>query len=273
VQAVDRRPRRPWPASPACPRGVWPGWLRGGPLGLFAEGVQSHQPLLPVLGDHDPLAGIQEGQPPPLQELRLHQGTVWRWNRAIYDPACGGHLRIEMRALPAGPTVTDMLANAALLVRLSLWLAEQDPSWTYALSFERAEHGFYRAAQHGLAAELSWPLGHAGRLGTRTAAELVPELLPAARDGLVHASLAAAEADHLLGVIAARAASGQTGAAWQRSTLAALQPRLGRERALAATLQRYLQYAAGDQPVHTWRLRGKTSNHSADAAQATRAAH
>jgi hypothetical protein len=55
---------------------------------------------------------------------------VWRWNRAIYDPASGGHLRIEMRALPAGPTVIDMLANAAFLIGLSLWLAEQDPRWT-----------------------------------------------------------------------------------------------------------------------------------------------
>jgi hypothetical protein len=227
------------------------GWLRGGPLGLFAEGVRLHQPLLPVLGDHDPLAGMEEGHAPLLRELRVHQGTVWRWNRAVYDPACGGHLRIEMRALPAGPTVTDMLANAALLIGLSLWLAEQDPSWTYALSFERAEHGFYRAAQHGLAAELSWPFGH-DRRWPRRAAELVPELLPAARDGLVHAGVAAAEADRLLGVIAARVATGQTGAVWQRRTLAALEPRLGRERALAATLQRYLEYAATDEPVHSW---------------------
>src|SRR6266540_799124 len=166
--------------------------------------VAGNSPTL--LGHHDPLAGMEEGQAPPLQELRLHQGTVWRWNRAVYDPASGGHLRIEMRALPSGPTVTDMLANAALLVGLSLWLAEQDPSWTYALSFERAEHGFYRAAQQGLAAELTWPLGHGGRLDTRRAAELVPELLPAAWDGLVRAGVAAAEADRLLGVIAARVA-------------------------------------------------------------------
>src|SRR6266498_834721 len=211
-----------------------PTLLAGRPFAAFGEGVQLHQPLLPVLGDHDPLAGMEEGQAPPLQELRLHQGTVWRWNRAVYDPASGGHLRIEMRALPSGPTVTDMLANAALLVGLSLWLAEQDPSWTYALSFERAEHGFYRAAQQGLAAELTWPLGHGGRLDTRRAAELVPELLPAARQGLVRAGVAAAEADRLLGVIAARVATGQTGAVWQRRTLAALEPRLGRERALAA---------------------------------------
>ena len=150
------------------------GWLRGGPVELFAESVRLHQPLLPVLGASDPRAdGEAERQAPPLDELRLHQGTVWRWNRAIYDPACGGHLRIEMRALPAGPTVIDMLANAAFLIGLSLWLAGQDPQWTYQLPFERAEHNFYRAAQHGLAAALSWPLGTETVPAHRSSAQLV----------------------------------------------------------------------------------------------------
>jgi len=228
------------------------GWLRDGPLALFAEGVRLHQPLLPMLSDHDPGAGGDHRQAPPLAELRLHQGTVWRWNRAIYDPALGGHLRIELRALPAGPTVTDMLANAAFLVGLSLWLAVQDQRWTYRLSFERAEHGFYRAAQHGLAAELSWPFGHGSQLRTLPAARLVPQLLPVAREGLLGAGVDAVEADHLLDVIAARVRTGQSGAVWQRRMLAALEPRLGRERALAAMLDRYLQCAATDQPVHTW---------------------
>jgi hypothetical protein len=228
------------------------GWLREGPLALFTEAVRLHQPLLPILSNQDPLAGGNEGQAPPLAELRLHQGTVWRWNRAIYDPALGGHLRIEMRALPAGPVVIDMLANAAFLVGLSLWLAEQEESWTWRLSFERAEHGFYRAAQHGLAAELTWPFEDHGRLRTLPAAKLVPELLPAAREGLMNAAVAAEEADHLLGVIAARVSSGQTGAVWQRRMLAALEPRLGRQHALAAMLERYLELAATDQPVHSW---------------------
>jgi hypothetical protein len=115
------------------------GWLRDGPLELFAESVRLHRPLLPVTSDQDPREAGNKEQAPPLAELRLHQGTVWRWNRAIYDPASGGHLRIELRALPAGPTVTDMLANAAFLVGLSRWLAAQDHHWTYRLSFERAE--------------------------------------------------------------------------------------------------------------------------------------
>ena len=250
-QSVDDRDGR-GPRRRLARMAFGTGWLREGPLELFAEGVRLHQPLLPILSNQDPLDAKDAGQAPPLAELRLHQGTVWRWNRAIYDPALGGHLRIELRALPAGPTVIDMLANAAFLVGLSRWLAEQDDRWTYRLSFERAEHGFYRAAQHGLAAELTWPSGDNGRLRTLPAAALVPELLAAARDGLVGGGVAVGEADHLLGVIAARVSSGQTGAVWQRRMLASLEPRLGRQRALAAMLERYLLYAATDQPVHTW---------------------
>jgi gamma-glutamyl:cysteine ligase YbdK (ATP-grasp superfamily) len=226
------------------------GWLRGGPLELFTESIRLAQPLLPAMHQPPPVPG-GPGLP-PLDELRLHQGTVWRWNRAIYDPGSGGHLRIEMRALPAGPTVIDMLANAAFLIGLSLWLAEQDQQWTYALPFERADHGFYRAAQHGLSAPLSWPAGHRDQIRTLAAAKLVAELVPAARQGLVEAGVAAAEADGLLEVISARAASGQTGAAWQRATLAAAERRHGRDRALAIMLDRYLQCAETGLPVHSW---------------------
>ena len=184
--------------------------------------------------------------------LRIHQGTVWPWNRVLYDPAAGGHLRIEMRALPAGPTVIDMLANAAFLIGLSLWLAAQDQQWTYALPFERADHGFYRAAQHGLSAQLSWPAWHRDQIRTLPAAELVTELVPAARQGLLEAGVAAAEADSLLDVISARAACGQTGAVWQRAALAAAEQDHDRPRALAVMLDRYLKCADTGRPVHTW---------------------
>ena len=232
------------------------GWLRGGALELFTESVRLHQPLLPVLSGPGPPAASSGWQVPPLDELRLHHGTVWRWNRAIYDPASGGHLRIEMRALPAGPTVIDMLANAAFLIGLSLWLAGQDQQWTYALPFERADHGFYRAAQQGLSAQLSWPAGHRDQMRTLPAAKLVAELVPPARQGLLQAGVAAAEADGLLAVISARAASGQTGAAWQRATLAAAERRHDRDRALAVMFDCYLRCADTGLPVHTWPVSG-----------------
>jgi len=228
------------------------GWLRGGALELFTESVRMYQPLLPVLGEAGPAMTSTGQHPPPLDELRLHQSTVWRWNRAIYDPASDGHLRIEMRALPAGPTMIDMMANAAFLIGVSLWLADQDQQWTYALPFERADYGFYRAAQHGLRAELSWPTGRRDQIRTLPAAELVAELIPAARLGLLQAGVAAAEADRLLEVISARAFSGQTGSAWQRVTLAAAEQGHDRHSALAVMLDRYLKCADTGLPVHTW---------------------
>ena len=257
-QSVDDRPGdgpRRRPARTA----LGTGWIRGGALELFTESVRLYEPLLPVVGDIGPPESGGRWQPPPLGELRLHQSTVWPWNRAIYDPASGGHLRIEMRALPAGPTVIDMLANAAFLIGLSLWMTEQDQQWTYALPFETADHGFYRAAQHGLSAQLSWPTGHRDQIRTVPAAKLVAELVPLAHQALVNAGVAAAEADSLLQVITARAASGQTGAAWQRAALAAAERGHDRERALAMMLERYLQCVATGMPVHTWPVDGPAS--------------
>ena len=160
-------------------------WLRGSVLDLFEESVRHHEPLLPIRGDQDPLAALADGGVPRLDELRLHQGTVWRWNRAIYDSGYGGHLRIELRPLPAGPTVVDMLANAAFLLGLTLALAPDAEDWTERLLFARAHANFYEAARLGLEAELSWP-GPGGDPERVGAAELVPRLLPEARRGAGH---------------------------------------------------------------------------------------
>jgi hypothetical protein len=228
------------------------GWVREGALELFEESVRLHQPLLAVLADEDPLDCLAGGGLPELEELRLHQSTVWRWNRAIYDAGYGGHLRIEMRALPAGPTMLDMLANAAFHVGVALAVAPAEAAWTAALPFPRARANFYRAARHGLAAELDWPSGPSASPQRLGAAELVRRLVPEAHRALLHAGVAAGEVEHLLGVIEERAASGQTGADWQRRTVAAFEPGLGRERALAAMLERYLELSLSDRPVHTW---------------------
>jgi hypothetical protein len=101
-QAVDDRD-----ASGRCSRRLSrvafrTGWITSGPLELLEESMRLHEPVLPVLGPEQPLDRLDGGGVPALDELRLHQGTVWRWNRAIYDPAGAGHLRIELRALPLG---------------------------------------------------------------------------------------------------------------------------------------------------------------------------
>jgi hypothetical protein len=228
------------------------GWMREGAVEQFRESVALHEPLLPVVGKEDALAVVEAGGIPELGELRLHHGTVWYWNRAVFDPS--GHLRLELRALPAGPTLADMLANAAFLVGLTLDLAPEIDSLLPGFPFSYAERNFYRAAQQGLAAELLWPTAEDAPRPT-PARELLPRLIERARRGLAVAGVDAADIDERLGVFAARVDSGLTGAAWQRRALAAAEQALGdRPRALASMLERYVGQAGGGRPVHDWVL-------------------
>jgi hypothetical protein len=251
-QAVDERGALEGSWHPPARVSFGHGWVREGAHELFAESVALHAPLLPACGQEEPLAAVRAGAVPRLDELRLHHGTVWRWNRAIYDPADGGHLRIELRALPSGPTLADMLANAAFLLGLTLSLRDEVGWLLPAFPFEYAHRNFYRAAQHGLDATLLWPAREAPSPRPVRAAALVAELLPRAHAGLVAAGVDAGEAERLLAIVAARAASGRTGARWQRRALARLERGRGRDEALAALVARYLAEAASGRPVHEW---------------------
>jgi hypothetical protein len=251
-QALDDRDATGRSRHRMCRVAFGNGWTAGGALELLEESVRLHQPVLPALAPEHPLECLAAGRIPGLDELRLHQSTVWRWNRAIYDPAGGGHLRIEMRALPAGPTVVDMLANAAFLIGLTLAVAPHTDTFVHQLAFQQAQQNFYHAARLGLRSALAWPLDSDGQVRVLPASELVQRLLPVARQGLAAAGVAAEEAEALLAVVQGRAACGQTGAVWQRRALAALEPRLGRARGLAAVLERYLELQATGAPVHSW---------------------
>ncbi len=229
------------------------GWVRQGARELFEESVALHEPLLPVLGPEDPLELALAGGTPSLAELRLHHGTVWRWKRAVYDDAAGGHLRIEMRAMPAGPTVRDNVSNAAFLVGLTLGLAPRMGEFCTRMTFGHARRNFYQAARRGLEAELLWPESTAPSPRPQLASTLVLALLPVARNGLVAAGVEPAEADARLEDIQHRVATGQTGAVWQRRCherllLSHASPRA----ALQAMLARYLDQSEAEVPVHAW---------------------
>jgi gamma-glutamyl:cysteine ligase YbdK (ATP-grasp superfamily) len=231
------------------------GWVRRSAAELFSEAVALHEPLLPMLGTEDPQAVVAAGGMPQLEELRLHNGTVWRWNRAIYDASAGGHLRIELRALPAGPTLRDMIANMAFLLGLTLGLAPQMEQLVTRLTFGQARRNFYAAARSGLDAELLWPISRPPSPCRRGVVEAVHESLPLARFGLVAlAGVSAEEADTWLEVIRTRVERRRTGALWQRSIWAKLRERLDPAQAAAGMLERYMELGNSGAPVHEWPL-------------------
>ncbi len=248
-QATDTRPDE-LKAQGVRPR-VWFGerWVTS-IFDLFEENVRYFPPLLPIAEEEDPVAVLRDGGVPRLGELRLHNGTIYRWNRPVYDIMGGRpHLRVENRVLPAGPTVVDMLANGALYFGLVRALVEDDrPLWTQ-VPFSVAQDNFHAASRRGIAAPVWWP-----RIGEIRVTDLVLEvLLPRAAEGLDRFGVDPAQRDRLLGIIEQRCLTGQTGSAWQVDTVRALESAgATRPAALRAMVGRYAELQRGNEPVHTW---------------------
>ena len=249
-QATDTRPVE-LKEQGVRPR-VWFGerWITS-VFDLFEENLRYFPALLPICSGEDPLAMLDGGACPSLAEMSLHNGTVYRWNRPVYALVDGKpHLRVENRVLPAGPSVADVLANAAFYYGLVRMLAEaQRPVWTQ-MSFAAAGENLHEAARRGLDASLYWP-----GLGEVPAADLVlRRLLPLAREGLRQWGVNPAHADRLLGFIEQRCITGQTGAAWQIATVAEISARggAGRREALRRMTQRYIEHMHANEPVHAW---------------------
>ncbi|MDI9889048.1 glutamate-cysteine ligase family protein [Streptomyces sp. HNM0645] len=254
-QATDTRPPE-LQAQGVRPR-TWFGerWV-GSAYELFEENLRYFPALLPICDDEEPLRVLDDGGVPRLQELVLHNGTVYRWNRPVYGLADGvPHLRVENRVLPAGPTVTDVVANAAFYYGLVRALAEESrPLWT-RMSFETAAANFETACRHGIEAELEWPRpGRGGGLTRVPAVKLVrDELLPLAAAGLDAWNVEPADRDFYLGVVEGRCRRRVNGASWQVDAFhRALDAGLDRRAALAAVTRRYSVLMHADEPVHTW---------------------
>jgi hypothetical protein len=206
--------------------------------------------LLPITDDEDPLEVLENGGTPSLSELKLHNGTIYRWNRPVYDVVDSvPHLRVENRVLGAGPTVVDTMANAAFYFGLVRMLAEDDrPLWSQ-MSFSAAEENFHVAAQHGIDARVYWP-----GIGEVDATELVlRRLLPMARAGLERWGVDADEATRLLGIIEQRCVLRRNGASWYVEKVGAYEAAgSDRAEALRRTLLDYRELMHANEPVHTW---------------------
>jgi gamma-glutamyl:cysteine ligase YbdK (ATP-grasp superfamily) len=231
---------------------VWfgEGWITS-IFDLFEENVRYFPALLPVCDAEDPLEVLERGDVPRLAELRLHNGTIYRWNRPIYDIVRDQpHLRVENRILPAGPTVVDLLANAAFYYGLVRVIAEEDrPLWS-RMSFSAAEENFHAGARDGLDALLYWP-----GLGEVPAAELVVRrLLPLAYEGLQRVGVGTADAERLLAIIERRCVLMRNGASWQAETFHHLYDNRGvdRHEALRQMTKAYREHMHSNEPVHTW---------------------
>jgi gamma-glutamylcysteine synthetase len=237
----------------AHPR-VWFGerWIDS-VLDLYDENYKHFSPLLPLCEPEDPLDVVADGRVPQLRELRFHNGTIYRWNRPVYDVnGDTAHVRIENRVLPAGPTPVDICANMALFFGLLEQFASAERPLYEQMDFATAARNFRVAARHGIHADQWWP-----ELGEVPARKLVLDtLLPAAAEGLSRLGLGSHDVNRYLGVIEQRCRRGVNGASWQvaRVQVAEHRERLDRVDALRAMVLDYAERSASGLPVHEWEV-------------------
>jgi CBS domain-containing protein len=246
------------------------GWVHDSVLEVYKEDIARFRVLMITDAD-DPFIQLKRGEVPRLQALQLHNGTVYRWNRACYGVTDGKpHLRIENRILPSGPSPVDEVANAAFWFGLVHGMAHRYDDIKELMAFDHAKSNFIAASRLGLGSQLMWFDGKyisAHRL-------ICEELLPIAREGLERAEIDAEDIDKYLGLIDDRVRLQRTGAQWMLDSITEMKKHEGsRAERLDALVAGMLERQQDGAPVHTWTLASLIEKPGSQQMLGTRVEH
>ncbi len=250
-QSIDTRPTTRHRRQQLARVSFGQRWLEESVLEIFREDVAAFPAVISAPVEEDSSAVVAAGGVPELKALRLFNGTVYRWMRPCYGVAGGkAHLRIENRILPAGPSVVDEIANAALWIGLMRALPEEYGDLSRRMEFTVAHENFVSAARLGVSAQFDWP----GRPNVPARQLITEVLLPLARSGLAAYGVDAGSVERYLGIVQERVASLKTASLWQLSSLASFHDESSLARRLAALTSAMITRQKSGKPVHEWEL-------------------
>jgi len=231
---------------------VWFGntWVKESVLELYQEDIARFRVLFSQEIDDDPIEALNKGEIPKLQALCLHNGTVYRWNRACYGVSGDKpHLRIENRILPAGPTPIDAMANAGFYLGLLCGYAQEVGDITQKMEFDDAKQNFNNAALHSVETWFSWFKGKKYRFSDL----MKNELIPLARQGLTEHGIDGDDVSRYIDVISERVDKMQNGSVWMlRNYDFILEQGLKNDAASELLTASMLDRQGTDKPVHEW---------------------
>lgn len=224
-------------------------WADDSIIEILHEDAVRFRFLLTRAVEEDSLEELRAGRIPNLHAWRLHNGTIWRWNRVCYGITDGKPgLRIEARFLPAGPSVVDEVANAALFLGLMTALPAEFGDVRKLMPFDTAKQNFYAAARYALRSQIWWIDGKCWPAGEL----ILKELLPIAQSGLDSAGIDGADSQRLLGIVRERIETRKTGSKWMVESVQTMDERAKpnvRMRTLTAAMKSNQE---GGEPVHRW---------------------
>jgi CBS domain-containing protein len=186
---------------------------------------------------------------PRLKAMNVHNGTLYKWNRACYGVGHGKpHLRIECRYIPAGPTRIDEMANLTFWIGLMNAMPDKcRGAWSEHFYFQQIRSNFLKAAQHGLNSEFKW-------FGKWFSASqlILEQLLPMATEGWQKWGIPADEFQPYLTIIKERVARRQTGSNWMIESLRQLRRNNSVNEAVLMITKVMKENSLDGQPVHQW---------------------
>lgn len=205
---------------------------------VFQENLDHYPILLPVKYNEK----IDK-----LKSLRLHNGTIWRWNRPLigFDEKTNQpHVRIEHRVIAAGPTIADGIANAAFYYGLANYLKNLDSAPELEIPFSTAKDNFYKAAKSSLNANVKWLDNYSGKMKPL----LEQHLIPNAIEGLQQMNITEDDIKFYMDIITQRVKNEQHGTNWLRNY---------KEKHSCSMQQLTAAYAEQQntgKPVHSWTI-------------------
>jgi len=223
-------------------------WLTGTVVDLYKDNISRFNPLFASLEMEDAMEILEKGGVPELEALKMHNSTVYKWNRACYGVGGGKpHLRIENRYVPSGPTIKDEMANTALWLGVMYGMPEEYRDLPNLVKFESCRHNFYNAARNGLDCQFTW------FDDTVNATDLIRDkILPLARKGLKSAGISQKSIDELLGIIEGRIKNRQNGSKWMRQNFTALLDTSTISEASRSITEAAYNNQMSSLPVHEW---------------------
>ncbi|MBL4698720.1 MAG: CBS domain-containing protein [Phycisphaerales bacterium] len=226
-------------------------WVESSVLEIYRDDVTRFRALFGSEKEEDSIAMVERGEVPKLYGLQTHNSTVYRWNRPCYGITNGKpHLRIENRVLPAGPSIADEVANAALWFGLMIQMPKVYPDLIERMPFEHTRANFVASARYGLNFKMHWM--DETTISVRDL--LLEELIPLAKAGLKSCSIDQGDIDLYMGIIEARVASGKNGARWMLDSVAKIHDFGTRAERLGALTAATIARQASGMPVHEWAL-------------------
>jgi len=226
-------------------------WVEDSVTELFKEDIARFRVILTTDTEDDPLAMVAQGIAPKLKALCLHNGTVYRWNRACYGVHNGiPHLRIENRVIPSGPTVIDEIANTAFFVGMMAGMADEYKDVRELITFEDVKANFIAAARAGIRAQMNW----FGDTHMPARELILEQLLPLAEHGLNKYGLDKKDIDLYLGVLRDRVSTRRNGARWALESLSNMHGRGTEDQRLRCLVGSMVEQQSTGRQISKWKL-------------------